>query len=167
MLGSTQQTQGVSRLFQNSTPGCSTTPRALKAWVGLWSSLQGVGMLQGANLQHSSTQWAISPGVGSTKPISSIPVFFSIFFFSNKEITTSHWISDPYIDGLERRNSTANALELRLYCTKPPIWWVLLPLSSSDTCQIWMEFKGYKLYFYRIRNISNGKLNKQISGQEV
>ena len=34
-----------------------------------------------------------------------------------------------YLDGLvqERHNSIANALELRLSCTKPPICWILSP----------------------------------------
>ena len=40
-------------------------------------------------------------------------------------------ISNPQIDGLvqERRNSIANALELRLSCTKPSKWWSLIQVQ--------------------------------------
>ena len=37
------------------------------------------------------------------------------------------------------------------------IWRVSTQLSCSDTCQIWMRFKWYKHYFFKIRKIPNEK----------
>ena len=39
-----------------------------------------------------------------------------------------------YMNGLvqERRNSSASAMELRLSCTNPPIWYMAIPILLKD-----------------------------------
>ena len=41
------------------------------------------------------------------------------------------------------------------------IWQVLLQLSCSDTCQIWMWFKESNRYYGMIENFPYGVINEQ------
>ena len=74
------------------------------------------------------------PGVGVTKPISSIPLFSDFFTI------VKHTLD----------------IENHIY-----IGQVLLQLSCGDTCQIWLWFKESKRYIYKIENFDYREINKQ------
>ena len=74
------------------------------------------------------------PGVGVTKPISSVPLFSE--FSSNVKTNVSY--------------------RYHVY-----IWQVSPQLSCVDTCQLWMWFEEAKMYFCHIENFAYGEINER------
>ena len=74
------------------------------------------------------------PGVGVTKPISSVPLFSEILVMSEETL----------------------AIEYHVY-----IWQVSPQLSCGDICQIWMWFEESNMYFSHIENFVYGEINER------
>ena len=92
-----------------------------------WGQWEAVHWSQPATTQSS-------PGVGVTKPISSVPLFSEILVMSEETL----------------------AIEYHVY-----IWQVSPQLSCGDICQIWMWFEESNMYFCHIENFTYGEINER------
>ena len=78
----------------------------------------------------------IHPGVGITKPVSSLPLFSLFSEWSKHQLPIEYHVH---------------------------IWQMSPQLSRGDTCQIWIWFKEYDKYFWNIENIHNKEIHGSCS----